>query len=131
VLKMCVSDIRLARLTTTQTTVFDVGGVGTLTIGPNRQRVGLFFGSNIVMLTSQAALITFTGGQTLTITGVNSWAALSLAQHGSLVQQGFSISLLVGNMTGRVTETFLTEAILSAAEREFSSPMSLSGKPGY
>jgi hypothetical protein len=128
---MCVNDIRLARLTSTVTTAFDVTGGGSLTIQPSRQRVGLFISANILMLTSQGVLLTFTGGQTLIVTGVNTTVWLNLIHHGNMIQQGFTISQLTGNITGRVTETLLSESILSAAEKEFTSPMSKTGMPGY
>jgi hypothetical protein len=128
---MCVNDIRLARLTSVVTSNFDTTAGGTLTIGPSRQRVGLFISTNIIMLTSQGVLLTFTGGQTLIVTGVNTTMWLNLIHHGDMIQQGFTISQLVGNITGRVTETFLSESILSSAEAEFRSPMSKSGMPGY
>lgn len=128
---MCVSDLRLARLASTVVTNWDTSAGATTTVGPNRQRVGLFFSSNIIMLTSQGVLLTFTGGQTVMVTGVITSQNLTLLTHGPMIQQGFTISQLVGNITGRVTETLLTESILSAAEREFLSAMSLSGKPGY
>jgi hypothetical protein len=83
------------------------------------------------MLTSQGALLTFTGGQTLIVTGVNTTMWLNLIHHGDFIQQGFTISQLVGNITGRVTESMLPEAMLSAAEEEFRSTMNKLGKPGY
>lgn len=128
---MCTSDLRLARLTSVETKVWDTTAGGTLTVGPNRQRIGLFFCSNVIMLTSQGALLTFTGGQTVMVTGVITSQNLTLLTHGSFIQQGFTISQLVGNITGRITETILTEEILSAAEREFRSPQAASGRPGY
>lgn len=128
---MCMQDIRIGRFARWNTQLFNLGTSVGLTIPANRQRIGLIIDSSIVMSGTQGFLITMTDGTAFTQQYVKSIFEMWLFKHGSIMQQGLTISLLLGNITGSIVEITMPEAFLAAGEKEFLSEMAKSGTPGY
>jgi len=128
---MCMQDIRMGRFARWNTQLFNLGTSTGITIPANRQRIGLIIDSSIVMGGTQGFIITMTDGTVFTQQYVKDRFEMWLSIHGSIMQQGLTLGLLVGNITGSIVEITMPETYLAAGEREFLSEMAKSGTPGY
>jgi hypothetical protein len=116
-----MNDWRIGRMIAAVSKNWDTPSSTNLVYPANRQRVGLLIGTSIVCSATTGITITFSGGAVIALYAAQPPLRLSLAEHGLLVQQGFTIAVAFGATTGSVTEFIMPENYLSAGLEQFRS----------
>jgi hypothetical protein len=101
--------------------LFSIAGGTGLVLQPNSSRVNMIISARTVISGTQGFLCTFTGGAAITVAYAMGPLELNLASHGRIVQEGVTISALVGNIDGSFVETLMPREYLAAGLEEFRS----------
>lgn len=118
---MCMNDWRAGQLITNNVQLFSIGNATGLTMAANPSRVALVIAPRTIISGTNGFLVTFSGGAAFTVAYATGYLNLSLPVHGRLVQQGFVISLLVGNIDGTILESLMPMDYLAAGLEQFKS----------
>lgn len=118
---MCISDWRLGIVTTNKITLGAIGLGTPVVVPPNPNRIALVVSPTILFSGTQGFLVTFNSGAAFVVAYASGLLKMSLPENGKVIQEGFSVSMLVGNFSICVTESELPSNYLAVALNEFNS----------
>lgn len=119
---MCISDWRIARLVSVQSTAFDTAAATGLSYGANKQRVAIgFYVTSTITVAGNTPIIALDGSNLFKMNIAQQFIEFNFLEHGSLPQRAWSVVAGGAASTGRVIEYFLPEDVLAAAIQQFYS----------
>lgn len=110
---MCLEDIRLGRLIRGVVWSWNVPVGTNLVVPPSQQRIGIFVPPPAgALIAPTGPILTFDNGLVFNMIEFTTMLELTLQTHGDIAMHGFTISGNVGDESGKLLLTYLTESAL-------------------